>query len=272
MTSLHSSKDSAHMSAQDTKDAREKTARAVIKELSGLMSICQDSYKNQSDDTLPGGWKRVMDSNDIEGNRKNGFFGAVYVHEHLGTKHYAVVFRGFSGRYDLDDVFNAVAGPIPKQVEDAYTFTKIAAATFGFDAQNATYAGHSFGGYLSKAVGAMVNSASTYSFNGIGLKKSDIKGLQKLAKSFGDDASHIDEKFLSAHAFSLYSKRDIVPKLGKYHGQKFAVDTPINAGPHLLQSIEIGFLKALHRSPAESQVEKPQVHGLAGLAVNLMRR
>lgn len=203
-------------------------------------AIASDVYENSSKKMLAGGWHRVMSSQDVPETESSGFYGALYKRNLNGRDQYVIAFRGMDGLRDLDDAARLALGRTPGQLNDAYKFTKEAIARHNINPADVEYVGHSMGGYLSKAVGLMMDSPKMYSFNGPGLFQRDLKNLpKKIMSEFGENKADITENRVAERVLSVNSKWDPVSWLGSLTGRTVNIET--EGRPHKLSSLERNF-------------------------------
>lgn len=220
--------DTASLSASEVKSVRERFA------------IASDVYENSSRKMLAGGWHRIMSSQDAPETEESGFSGALYKRTLNGRDQYVMAFRGMDGLHDLDDVVKLAFGKVPPQLRDAYKFTKQAMERHNINPADIEYVGHSMGGYLSKAVGLMLDSPKIYSFNGPGLFERDLKGLpRQIMREFGENKADITESSVAERVLSVNSRWDPVSWLGKLTGRTVNIET--EGRPHKLSSLERNF-------------------------------
>lgn len=204
-------------------------------------ALASDVYENSSSKMLVGGWQRILSSQDVPETQENGFYGALYKRTlSNGRDQYVMAFRGMDGLRDLDDAVKLALGRTPGQLNDAYKFTKEAIARHNIDPSDIEYVGHSMGGYLSKAVGLMMDSPKMYSFNGPGLFERDLKALpRKILREFGENKADITENRVAERVLSVNSKWDPVSWLGSLTGRTVSIET--EGRPHKLSSLEQNF-------------------------------
>ncbi|QQG35460.1 MAG: hypothetical protein HYS17_07905 [Micavibrio aeruginosavorus] len=206
-------------------------------------AIAGDVYENSPRKMLAGGWHRVMSSQDVPETQRGGFYGALYKRTLNGKDQYVIAFRGMDGLRDLDDVARLMLGGAPEQLKDAYKFAKEAMIQHNIDPADVEYVGHSMGGYLSKAVGLMLDSPKIYSFNGPGLFERDLKALpRQIMREFGENKADITESRVLERVLSVNSKWDPVSWLGKLTGRTVSIET--EGRPHKLSSLERNFSRA----------------------------
>src|SRR5262245_39913335 len=128
---------------EDMEILRELPPDVDVEELCERMSVDQDVYVDNPRRILPESWERVFDSKEIEGNRKEGFFGALYRKHSRGVDEWMICFRGYNGRTDIDDLWQAVRGKkkLPDQVRDACIFTQAALKKFDLDIKDVDIVG-----------------------------------------------------------------------------------------------------------------------------------
>lgn len=234
-----------------------------------IMAVNQDVYLDKSRKKLPGGWVRVFDSAGLDGNRTEGFFGALYCKEDQYGKKWMVCFRGYNGRTDVDDLYSAVIGDdVPEQVRDACRFTQKALEKFALTIENVNVVGHSMGGYLSKAVGIAMNAKEVFAFSALGLRREHMAPLRKLSKEFSS-AAEVTVSRLNKITTSIYSTGDATPKSGDYHGKELAL--VVDKNPHLMKSLEVALLRSrgVTNPYAQSIVPRPKRWGFKNFVYSI---
>ncbi|MEZ0226786.1 MAG: hypothetical protein ACAH83_19675 [Alphaproteobacteria bacterium] len=160
-------------------------------------------------------WELVTTSEALMGKSSSGFDGALF----RAGDQYAFVFYGYNSRRDFGDVVRVGFVGVPRrQLREAEAFTEKAGASYGFDASDAQFVGHSMGGYLAKAIGIHESAPEVWAFNSPGFKQRDPHRIEKLlGVGAGGDVPEI---------YNFNSQRDIVGLWGHQPGKVFEVETP----------------------------------------------
>ncbi len=122
-------------------------------------------------------YKRVLIENITDGNEEdggfcdgsNGFRAAVYSSKERAEE-LIIAFCGTNSAADISSDIDLMRNKLPKQYSSAKAFYDIVTQDDKLKNKNIILAGHSLGGALAQLVGA-VTRKTTYSFNGIGVRK-----------------------------------------------------------------------------------------------------
>ena len=188
--------------------------------------IVTHAYKKYEDIIKPvDGWERVCVSEDLMGESKNGFQGALYCVKHSETKEckYVIAFCGFDDAGDIKNVIEAGFIGLPAQLEDAYAFTAKVCAEYKIPTKDLEFAGHSLGGYLAKSVASHWGAKAVWSFNSPGFKKEDNDLLKAF---FAEKQDSTDKPALTPTIHNVNSKYDVVSRWGYQKGYVHEIETP----------------------------------------------
>ncbi|MCX4274928.1 MAG: hypothetical protein OSJ27_03990 [Candidatus Gastranaerophilales bacterium] len=139
------------------------------------MWLAWATYGNRGYD-LPQ-YKRVFIENITDGNEEdggfcsgnNGFRAAVYSSKERAEE-LIIAFCGTNSAADIGSAIDLMKNKLPKQYSSAKAFYDIVVNDENLKNKNVVIIGHSLGGALAQLVGAITHK-TTYSFNGIGVRK-----------------------------------------------------------------------------------------------------
>lgn len=233
--------------------------KSAVLSLQERFGIAHDCFRDQSYPALMGGWRRLTDTQATSPHYKeSGLYAALYARQ-VSTPsgdvtRYAIGFRGYDEPEDFDDMVHITMDSIPDQVADGFHFARMVIEKYQITPGELECVGHSLGGYLSKAVGLMLQSKEIYAFNSPRLDKESLPMLSRLRRSFVEHADDIHEFEITSSVVSVVSQHDRLPKVGDFAGREILVST--DNYHHRLPSLEEAFVRAF--IPPEEHTTHPR--------------
>lgn len=202
---------------------------AVIR-LQERFGIAHDSFRESAYPRLMGGWTRIVDTRQTSPHYKeSGLYAALYSRESPDAqgseKEFILAFRGYDEPEDFDDMLHITMDQIPDQVADGYHFARAMIAQYNIPPRKLECVGHSMGGYLSKAVGLLLQSETIHAFNSPGIDQDSLPMLSALRRNFIAHANDVDEDEIRRTVLAVVSSEDHIARMGDHHGRVVAVPT-----------------------------------------------